>query len=176
MNRLKNTHCYLAGAMDRVSDGGVGWRRYIKGELDDLEIIFFDPTNKPSYLGVEDKQTRKRIHTAKEDGDYDLVAKLIKPIRAVDLRMISLSDFMIVFLDRENNGFGTIEEIALANLDNKPILVYQEGGKKFAPNWLFGMIPHEHIFGCWLDLVRYINRVAVDKVFTYNRWIFFNEG
>jgi hypothetical protein len=26
MNRLKNSLCYLCGAMDRVQDGGVGWR------------------------------------------------------------------------------------------------------------------------------------------------------
>ncbi len=174
MNRLKDSRCYLAGAMDRVPDCGVGWRKKIKRELNDLEIIFFDPTSKPSYLGVEDENTRRVIYEAKEDGNFDKVARLIKPIRRVDLRMVDLSDFLIVFLDKENNGFGTIEEITLANRQKKPVIVYQEDGKKFAPNWLFGMIPHQNIFGFWVNLVDYITHIAKDeKINTLNRWVFF---
>ncbi len=174
MNRLKDNRCYLAGAMDRVADGGVGWRKMVKEELNGLGIIFFDPTDKPKCLGIEDKHTRKIINTAKEKFDFDKVARLIKPIRGVDLRMIDKSDFMIVFLDKENNGFGTIEEISLANSQKKPILICQEGGKREAPNWLFGMIPHETIFSRWTDLIVYIRHIHEDKVIdTLNRWVFF---
>ena len=175
MNRLKNTCCYLAGAMDRVADGGVGWRQRIKLELTDLGIQWFDPTSKPIDLGVEDEEARRQIHAAKLQGDYVRVAEIIKPIRLVDLRMIDLSHFLIVFLDRDNNGFGTIEEITLANREKKPVLICQEGGKQFAPNWLFGMIPHEHIFGCWEELISYVRHIATDKVIdNMGRWYFFD--
>ncbi len=173
MNRLKGTYCYLAGAMDRVEDGGVGWRETIKNELNDLEIKWHDPTCKPEYLGVEDEHTRQRIFDAKEAGDFDLVASILKPIRHVDLRMIDHSAFLIVFLDKNNSGFGTIEEISSANRGKKPILVCQEGGKEFAPNWLFGMIPHKTIFGSWEELIDYVYHIAEDKVIDpMNRWVF----
>ena len=174
MNRLKGVRCYLAGAMDRVADGGVHWRKRIKEELADLEIKFFDPTRKPSTLGVEDENTRNLIQSAKAQGDFDRVAEILKPIRRVDLRMIDLSDFLIVFLDKDNNGFGTVEEISLGNREKKPVLVCQEGGKHLCANWLFGMIPHEHIFGCWQDLIDYVRHIANDPVVEgMNRWYFF---
>lgn len=177
MNRLNNTRCYLAGAMDRVTDNGIGWRQRIKEELDDLSIKWFDPTCKPSTLGVEDENTRNLIYSAKAQGDFARVAEILKPIRRVDLRMIDLSDFLIIFLDRDNNGFGTIEELTLANREKKPVLVCQEDGKHLAPNWLFGMIPHQHIFGSWEDLVAYVRHIAHDPVIEgMNRWYFFEVG
>ena len=132
MNRLKGTHCYLAGAMDRVRDNGIGWRRKIKDQLNDLEILWFDPTCKPSHMGIEDENTRKAVMDAKKKGHFNTVAEILRPIRCVDLRMIDLSDFIIVFLDRKNSGFGTIEEITLANREKKPILICQEDGKRLA--------------------------------------------
>ena len=32
MNRLKGMTCYLCGPMDRVKDGGVGWRNAVSGQ------------------------------------------------------------------------------------------------------------------------------------------------
>ena len=173
MNRLKGRHCYLAGAMDRVEDGGVIWREMIKEKLNDLEIKWFDPTCKPKSLGVEDEHTRQRILDAKKAQDFDLVVSIVKSIRHVDLRMIDHSAFLIVFLDKDNSGFGTIEEISSANRGKKPILICQEGGKEFAPNWLFGMIPHNFIFGSWEELTYYVRHVAGDEIVDkMNRWVF----
>jgi len=36
LNRLKNTTCYLCGPMDRVDDGGVGWREDITPILKEM--------------------------------------------------------------------------------------------------------------------------------------------
>lgn len=175
MNRLANMRAYLGGAMDRVSDGGVGWRRQIQEELSDLGIIFMDPTNKPIDIGVENQETRARRHFEKEMGNYQYVVDEMKPIRCVDLRMCDIADFLIVFLDKDNSGFGTIEEMVLANREKKPILVMQEGGKRLCPDWAFGMIPHQHIFGNWSDLTDYIHHMAHDPVVdTMNRWMFFD--
>ncbi len=101
--------------MDRVADGGVGWRQQIKKELSGLGIIFMDPTSKPIDIGVENQETRELRHREKARGNYQYVANEIKPIRCVDLRMVDLADFLIFFLDKDNSGFGTIEEMALAN-------------------------------------------------------------
>ena len=46
MNKLKHTVCYLCGAMDRVADGGVTWRKAITPELNRLGVGVLDPCNK----------------------------------------------------------------------------------------------------------------------------------
>ena len=43
MNRLALNRGYLCGAMDRVTDGGVGWRQDLIDSLKDLKILWLDP-------------------------------------------------------------------------------------------------------------------------------------
>lgn len=175
MNRLAFTRCYLCGAMDRVDDGGVGWRRYIISELGDLKIQWLDPTNKPISIGVEDNASRAARHYEKKRGNYAAVAAEINPIRCVDLRMVDISDFLIVNIDLDVYACGTLEEVFLANRQKKPILVRVVQGKHNAPDWLFGALPSQLIFGNWDNLTNYIRHIAHDPVIeTLNRWMFFN--
>lgn len=175
MNRLKNTRCYLAGAMDRVPDAGVVWRKRIREQLSDLGIFWLDPTRKPINIGVEDDESRRLRHEAKLLGNYRAVAAEMIPIRKVDRRMVNFGDFMIVNIDVEVHACGTYEEFALANDQDKPILVHVEQGKAACPDWLFACIPHQHIFGTWEDLIAYVRHVAHDnEVDSMGRWLFFD--
>ena len=61
MNRLKGMRTYLAGAMDRVPDGGTGWRDKITPLLERMGVIVLNPCDKPSEVGKEDKDTRENI-------------------------------------------------------------------------------------------------------------------
>lgn len=174
-NRLKDTRCYLAGAMDRVPDAGAGWRKVIRHNLDDLGIIWLDPTHKPINVGVEDDESRRLRRVNKMAGEYDLVADEMDPIRAVDRRMVAVSDFLIVNIDVEVHACGTYDEFSLANDQDKPILVHVEQGKQECPDWIFACIPHEHIFGTWLGLRKYLRHVAHDPVVdSMGRWMWFN--
>ncbi len=47
MNNLKDMRTYLVGAMDRVPDGGTGWRNAITPTLKELGIEVLDPCDKP---------------------------------------------------------------------------------------------------------------------------------
>lgn len=176
MSILFGTRTYLIGPMDRVKDGGVGWRRRLIPELNKLGVIVFDPTNKPTRgVGIEDDKNRERIKDLKEQGRFEDAAELVKPIRTMDLRMVDLSDFVIANLDMESHACGSYEEIFLANRQKKPILVHIEQGKENAAHWLFGALPHQHIFSTWDDLVLYLNDVAYERdTRTYKRWIFFD--
>ena len=58
MNRLALNRGYLCGAMDRVLDGGVGWRQDLKNSLKELKILWLDPTRKPIDIGIEDLENR----------------------------------------------------------------------------------------------------------------------
>lgn len=174
-NNLTGSRCYLAGAMDRVHDGGVGWREKVKVELEKYGVIVLNPCNKPIALGREDEKGRNYINSLKHDGKYDKVAKLLKEIRSIDLRMVDVSDFIILNVDISIHMCGSYEELTLANRQKKPCLLHIEQGKQECPNWIFGMIPHEHIFSSWDSLIKYlsvIHTVGPD----HKRWVLFNYG
>ena len=164
---------YLAGAMDRVSDGGVGWRRKITPHLQKMDIIVLDPSNKPIDIGIEDDAHRQERRRRKLMGDYEQLAKEMKLLRVIDLRMVDNSDFLIVNLDTDVHACGTYEEIFWANRMKMPILIRCEQGKKGVPDWLFGVIPHEHMFDTWEDMLAYLAHVdSAPTVDHMKRWVF----
>jgi len=174
-SRLNGTRAYLCGAMDRARDGGVGWRRFIRDHCNGYGINWLDPTRKPIDLGEESDENRELRREAKQRGDFEYVARAMHTIRCVDLRMVDISDWVVVNLDMDIHACGTYEEIFLANRQKKPILVHVEQGKDVAPDWLFGTIPHQHIFSTWQQVFAYLYEVAYSsEVETFGRWYFFD--
>lgn len=174
-NRLKNQRVYLAGAMDRVADRGTGWRDNITPFLESLGIIIFNPIKKPTVLGQEDEETHKLKLQLKSNENYDKLSTLMKTIRSVDLRLVDISDFLIVNLDLDIHPCGTYEEIFWANRQKKPIIIHMVQGKSNAPDWLFGTIPHKMIFSSWESIKDYLVNINTSTVVeTYNRWYFFD--
>jgi nucleoside 2-deoxyribosyltransferase len=175
MYRLKNQRVYLAGAMDRVADRGNGWRDSITPFLEELGIIVFNPIKKPTSIGQEDEAVHALKKNLKNNQRYDDLSKVMKQIRSVDLRLVDISDFLIVNLDLEVHPCGTYEEIFLANRQKKPIIIHMVQGKENAPDWLFGTIPHEMIFSSFEDINKYLKKINTDThIDTHNRWYFFN--
>jgi len=174
MNKLKNTRCYLCGPMDFTIDNGEGWRHQLKLDLSDLGIVWLDPTRKPTLRAVESDDTRRLLAGAKAAGDFDYVTTQMKIIRSIDLRLTDMADFLVVHIDTRIFSFGTIEELANANREKKPIVVHCEQGKKLAPNWLFGMIPSKMIFSTWEELHGYLREIDASEEFNDSRWQFFN--
>ncbi len=175
MNRLENTRCYLAGAMDRVPDGGVLWRERITYTLDTFGVKVLDPCKKPIDVGGESVDDRDHHNELKRLGHWDELQKHMKIIRATDLRMVDVSDFIILNVDIDVHMCGSYEELTLANRQKKPIIVHIEQGKENAPNWMFGMIPHEHMFGTWDGVISYLLHINTDeKIDQLKRWMFFN--
>jgi hypothetical protein len=175
VNRLKHTRGYLCGAMDRESDGGEGWRIKLQQELASLETYWLDPTHKPIDTGIEDVEMRAFADERKACGDYNAIISQIKTIRCVDLRMVDISDFLVVNLDIDIHPCGSYEELFLANRQKKPIIVHMEQGKKHTPTWLLGTLPHQMIFSTWSEVYQYIRHIAHDPIIGHvDRWFFFN--
>jgi len=175
MNRLLHTRGYLCGAMDRVTDGGEGWRIDLQKKLCDLGIFWLDPTHKPIDIGVEDTENRAKVVRLKELGRYEEAGEAYKSVRHVDLRMVDISDFLVVNIDLDVHACGTYEELFLANRQKKPIIVRMTQGKPHTPNWLLATIPHQMIFSTWGEVSEYLGRVATDEgVKPHNRWAFFD--
>lgn len=175
MNRLLHTRGYLCGAMDRVADGGEEWRIALQKELCDLGIFWLDPTHKPIDIGVEDADNRVAVERLKREGRYNDAADAYRAVRHVDLRMVDISDFLVVNIDLDVHACGTYEELFLANRQKKPIIVRMAQGKPHTPNWLLATIPHRMIFSTWSGVSAYLRCVATEAaVNTGNRWAFFD--
>lgn len=174
-NRLTNQRVYLAGAMDRVPDRGNGWRDNITPFLESLGVVVFNPIKKPTVIGKEDEETHKLKIKLKSEENYQDLSVLMKKIRSVDLRLVDISDFLIVNLDLDIHPCGTYEEIFWANRQKKPIIIHMVQGKKNAPDWLFGTIPHQMIFSCWDSIKRYLMDINTNiNIHDHNRWYFFD--
>ena len=176
MNRLKNQRVYLAGAMDRVADRGATWRDNITPFLRNLGVTVYNPITKPTDIGMEDMDSHMIKTKLKKQHRYDELSSMMKTIRSVDLRLVDISDFLIVNINLEHYACGTWEEVTLANRQKKPILIHMEQGKHEAPDWLFGTIPHQMIFSSWDDLKEYLDHInGAENIETYKRWYFFSE-
>jgi hypothetical protein len=161
--------------MDRVSDGGVVWRQEITPRLKGLGVGVLDPCDKPSNYATEDSHTREKIDSHKEVGDFNSVSYIMKPICAVDLRMVDIAHFLVVNLDLDVHMCGSYHEMFVAIGQKKPVLIRCEGGKQRLPNWMFGVMPHEMVFSSWDELMEYLHHVDGDNtVEHYNRWRFFD--
>ena len=177
MNRLNNQRAYLVGAMDRVADRGKGWRESITPFLEDLGVRVFNPLKKVNPIGQEDDYTHKYKQKLKAENRYKALAKLMKTIRATDLRLVDISDFIIVNLDLDTHPCGTYEEIFWANRQKKPIIIHMEQGKLQTPDWLFGVIPDEMIFSTWEEVENYL--IYIHKapfIETFHRWYFLDAN
>lgn len=175
MNRLKNQRVYLAGAMDRAPDRGATWRDSITPFLYEMGIVVFNPISKPTDIGLEDHDSHAIKVKLKEKQRYDELSSMMKTIRAVDLRLVDISDFLIVNLNLDIHPCGTYEEIFWANRQKKPIIIHMEQGKQHTPDWLFGTIPHQMIFSTWNEIKDYLSHINLaENIDTYKRWYFFS--
>jgi hypothetical protein len=175
INNLENTRTYLVGAMDRVKDGGVNWRERITPQLKNLGIKVIDPCKKVIHNASEE-YSRYWIEYYKETGQYEKIREKFGIIRRADLRCVDVSDFIIAHIDITTHACGSYEEITTANRQKKPILIWCEQGKQHAPNWLFFMLPHEHIFGSMEEIIKYLELVnSTQETESLPRWFFFSN-
>jgi len=174
VNRLKGMTCYLCGPMDRVPDGGVEWRERISKELKQLGVGVFNPCDKPSDFAPEDEGTRERLESLKTDNKFAKVSEIMKPICSVDLRMVDTAHFVVMNLDLDIHLCGSYHEAFVAISQKKPVIIRCKQGKEFLPNWMFGVVPHQMVFGSWKEVMEYLEHVNVSEdVNDYNRWRFF---
>lgn len=175
LNNLKNMRTYLVGAMDRVADGGVGWRKAITLELEQMNIKVLNPCEKPIQNAKEDYNTRAEIEHYKETGQFEKIRQKYGHIRNADLRCVDVSDFIIAQIDIDTHMCGSYEEIVTANRQKKPILIWCKQGKHNVPNWLFFMMPHEHMFNTHHELISHLQKIntAKDKN-SFSRWFFWD--
>ena len=173
-NRLSNMLCYLIGPMDDVKDGGIEWREQISLHLWDFGVGVLNPCDKPIDLASENDETRNEIIKHKKNKDYDRVKKIMQPIVSSDLHMVDLSNFVILYIDKNAHMCGSYHESTYACLEKKPIIVCCKQGKDEIPNWLYGIANHRLFFSNWKSVENYLLNVAYSSLETHilNGWRF----
>lgn len=145
MNVLNKTRTYLVGHMQYAE--GTSWRNYVKGSLEEMGVIVFDPYKKPFLKDVEeDEVAREKLQEWMKNGEYDKVQERMKTVRSYDLNLVDRSDFIIAHIVPNVASWGSAEELVTANRAKKPIFLSVEGGKEKTPLWIMGMIPHKYIY------------------------------
>ena len=122
---------YLAGAIDKAADAGVGWRRIAADYLAALGHSTLDPTAKPGE-GAESIARRKLLKAA---GEFATVAKEMTEIRRLDLAMIDASDVVLAKIDPSIPACGTWFEISYARSRSIPVVVLVDLAT--CHDWLF---------------------------------------
>lgn len=175
MNKLFGTRAYLCGAMDLVTEDSMTiWRDDMTKFLNSLGVIVLNPLKKNIPDGDEGTGSRQRRKYLKSQLRFDEASHIMKEVRHVDLRMVDVSDFLIVNSNIDEHACGTYEEITVANRSKKPVIVHVEQGKTNGPDWLMlGMLPHELVFSSWDEVKDYIRDVDSGKdTRTFKRWLF----
>lgn len=175
MNRLQYNRAYLCGPMEHADKNGEDWRIALQKELKDLNIIWLDPTHKPTNIALETEETKHILNELREKGDYDLLKQMGVPIRGYDLRMVDVADFLVVHLNNNTPTCGTWEELFWANRQKKPILLHHEQGRNSIPHWLYFTLPKQMMFETWDEVYTYLRHISNDtNIDDLGRWRFFD--
>jgi len=175
---LEGYICYLAGPIDEAKDDGVGWRKDFKELVHKKKasLLFLDPTVKFKGLTSEVGKEKENQQLLREQGDWKGLRKMFRKIVRADLRMVDIADILIAKVDKNIHMCGTYNEIVIADIEKKPILLIIEGGKKHCPSWLFGIVHHKFMFDSLEECADYIRKVNEKKVKIDDKWVFLRKG
>jgi len=169
MNKLWGFTYYEIGPIDcDYKDRGKTWRDNITPFLEDMGGIVINPLEKPIKLISEAEKDIKKRKLYKINKVYDKLQEEMKLLRCFDLRCVDKADILICHLDLNIPTCGSFEEIAWANRCKKPILIHFEQGKENCYDWMFGEIPHQHIFSTWEDMKQYL--INIDTGVETKHW------
>lgn len=134
---LQNARAYLSGPMDfvacRASEKQTGWRVRVREFLHSLDVVVFDPWEKPEVLGMYDYgREGEKTTQVRYDWTFDSSPKgrearsrcceVFRETQHLDLRMVDVSDFVIAFCPTNIYSVGTPHEVIVAREQHKPVL------------------------------------------------------
>lgn len=178
MNRLKGQLCYLAGYIDDNPIKARIWRQDITKFLHNLEIGAFDPCDKAVLNAKvsENEDFVMDINALKKEGFYEEAQKRMREIVRLDLKMVDLSNFLILNINRNYHMCGSYSEFTYACMQRKPVFIYCEQGIEKISNWIWGLGDYEYFFDDWDKLKAKITQIATAEGIDDldSKWRFFD--
>jgi len=171
---LRGALCYLIGPIDYAPDQGTSWREELILQCNNtwkMGVKFLNPTDKVEGLKQEVDAEQDKIKAFKRNEQWEELSLFMKPIIRGDHRCVDLSDFVIVYIDKDIHACGSYFELQSALNQKKPYFVLIKGGKGQAPSWLFGILDHNYMFGSLDDLVKSLYKHHVGVIPLSDRWV-----
>lgn len=174
MGILNKTKVYTIGSM-QYGDG-TGWRNKLKEDFAPMKIHILDPYHKQFVRHIsESRETRLELNKLREEGKWDELNKFWKDVRVHDLACVDKSDFVVWYLDVTIPTIGSVEEAAWSVRLKRPTYIVVHQGKEKAPDWIFGMVPHQYILSSLDEFVSEIKQIDAGTKKMDNRWRLFHE-
>ncbi len=163
---LKGKRVYVGGPIEHDNPND-NWRDSVRHKLRNVfELKVFDPAEDPKqYL-------REQIIHCKKNELWDELSHIMHEFVRADLGVVDRSDFVIQYLPYKVLTTGTHHEIINSNDRKKPTLIVCPQGKSCVPDWYFGFIDHNHMFGSWDSLYEYLEKVDRGHMRKNPRWWF----
>ncbi len=178
MKELDGIKVFLSGAMDRVLDDGIEWRKEFreKAEKAGLDFKYFDPTDKPDGVAPETGLEKYEIKKALMEDNWPYAQEKSREVRHVDLRMIDKTDLYVVYIDLGVHACGTYNELFVAEEHQLPLFVIMAPGyKKYdIPLWLVGIMKEEEVFEGIDGCIEYLQKINNGEVEIDDRWLRIN--
>lgn len=168
---------YLAGPLDDpkldVEKDCKQWRNKLKELLkeNNIKITCLDPTQKLSSLTNQIEDDHKQLIQLQKDGNFIELRKRMKVIVKQDLRVVDLSDALVVMIDPDVHLCGTYNELINAVNQKKPIFIYCPKGKVRMPRWVFGLVHYDQYFQTLEDLVNYLSKLNNGTIELNDKWV-----
>lgn len=136
-NVLSGSTVYLSGPMDfvasRKAEKETGWRNRVTQFLQRYGVKVYDPWYKPLAKGLGNYGKEDEFSTARrKEWTYENSAQGDKtraelcsefwPTLHIDLRMTDTADFLVAFVPTNIYSVGTVHEIVMARMQQKPVL------------------------------------------------------
>jgi len=136
--RRRKKIAYLAGAIDRVADRGLGWRRIFAAALAEIGIGTVIPNDIE-----EQKLSSAQIAELKSKNDLEEFKRMFrKHIIVPDLAAVEACDLVIARWDGESIA-GTAHECGEAHLRGQKVLLVTPRPFVEVPNWLLASVDKE---------------------------------
>jgi nucleoside 2-deoxyribosyltransferase len=165
MGALHGKRCYIGGPIE-FDTNAYDWRMPLKEFLTELGVQVFDP------LDDSKQSLQPDLLAARDRKDYEAMRNIAKTFVEKDLGIVDRMDFVIAHIPHKIPTTGTVHEIVVSSNAKKPTLLVCPQGKNMAGLWYFGVIPHQHIFGSWIEVEAYLNEVDVGRHTDDRRWRF----
>jgi hypothetical protein len=162
MQKLKGHLAYLAGPINPHTDC-TSWRVDFCKFLWDLGIGVLNPVDKP-LTHSEDDTFQEKLINLRQEGKYDEISNVMREIVTIDLHLVDLSTFIVMYIDKDHHMCGSYVEAAFACLERKPLIIICKQGKSQISPWLFGHAKHELFFNTFDEAKNYIKQIHEGKI------------
>lgn len=147
---------YLAGAMEKSPDNGVGWRLRIEKWLEENGWIVFNPCKRELNIFSSRGVTAESFSKLKTKKTLSTFQSIMSDLIDYDLDTIRNSDVVLVYWDEYVAG-GTFHEMGYADQIGVPIVIMSKVPLKKMSGWYLTFA--RKIFWKWKDVKEFLTIV-----------------